>query len=125
MNHRELLNYDAAYQALEHMTVARVVHYLAYIFDCGGQEIYVNGQAQTPIDIVHNYSGYLAHRVRIWFWGGPPDDENWFEGTMLTMLMDKLFYSVAMGYSDLIEKFLETLNDGKSKTTHSATTNCV
>jgi hypothetical protein len=119
MNHTGLLDYDAAYQALEHLTVARAVYYLTYIFDCGEHEIYVNGQSQTPIDAARNHVGWMSNRVGIWFWGGPPDNEDWFEGTILTMLMDKLFYSVAMGYDNLINKFLETLNSGKNKTPHS------
>ena len=125
MKYIALLNYDAAYQALEYLTVARAVYYLTYIFGCGGHEIYVNGQSQTPNDLARDYVGCMANRIELWFWGGPPAGEEWFEGTILTMLMDKLFYSVVMGYDDLVAKFLETLNGGKNKTPHSSTADCV
>ncbi len=115
MNHQDLLDYDAAYQALEHLTIARTVHYLTYIFGCGDHEIIVGGQAHTPTTVARDHVGRLSNRIGIWFWGGPPNNEDWFEGTMLTMLMDKLFYSVAMGYDDVVEKFLATLNGGKSE----------
>ncbi len=118
MSYKALLDYDAAYQALEHLTVARTVYYLTYIFDCGGHEVYVNGASQSVADVARNHSGCAANSVGVWFWGGPPASEDWFEGTFLTLLMDKLFYSVVMGYDDLIEKFLETLNGGKASPIH-------
>lgn len=114
-----LLNYNLAYQTLEHLTVARVVHYLAYIFDCGAHEIFTNidhsqlFEATTPINLATSplLSDCLASHVKIWFWGGPPGDASWYKGTLLTMLIDILFYCVIMDYEDTVHKFLETLND--------------
>jgi hypothetical protein len=118
-----LLNYDLAYHSLEHLTVARAVQYLTHIFDCGTHEIYQILSDRrlrefcTPIHIATNPSlaGQLACNVGIWFWGGPPGDEEWYEGTLLTMLIDKLFYCVAMGYEDTVFKFLEVLNGSCNK----------
>lgn len=125
MKYMELLDYDAAYQSLEHLTVGRAVYYLTYIFDCGAHEVYVNGKAQAITDVAYDHSGLPANRMGVWFWGGPPGGEEWFEGSFLTLLMDKLFYSVVMGFDDLIEKFLETLNGGKYSSTHAQRVNCV
>lgn len=119
MSHRDLLNQEMAYQALEHLTVARAVRYLTYIFDCGEHEIYVGSRQTTPYELGTDLytSGCLADRVIIWFWGGPPDYEDWFEGTLLTMLIDKLFFCVANELDDVVDKFLETLNGSKTKQT--------
>ena len=110
---KNLLNYEMAHQSLEHLTVARVARYLTYIFDCGSHEIYSNqGVSTTPITLATEpyLSGYLATQTEIWFWGGPPEEEDWYCGSLLTLLIDKLFYCVAMGYEDVVAKFLEALN---------------
>lgn len=121
--YQELLDYDFAHQALEHLTVARVAHYLTYIFDCGTHEIFTQGPAHkgqvttTPIDLarIPYLSGCLAARTIIYFWGGPPNEEEWYQGSLLTMLIDKLYYCIAMGFEDVVDKFLGTLNGGYSK----------
>lgn len=113
-----LLSYELAHQSLEHLTVARAVYYLTYIFDCGTHEICVAGQSTTPCDVaLDSYvSSLQADRLIIHFWGGPPDEEDWYKGSLLTMLIDRLFYCVASGYTDVVEKFLEVLNGSSRKT---------
>lgn len=112
MSYRDLLDYDLAYHSLEHLTVARVVRYMTYIFDCGTHEIHSGQDIGTPVQLAASphYAGRLAGGVEIWFWGGPPDEEDWHRGTLLTMLIDKLFYCVVSGYDDVVRKFLEVLN---------------
>ena len=118
-----LLDYELARKSLEHLTVARCVRYLTYIFDCGSHEIYATleelfsgrplYESTTPIRLATRPSlgGCLAAYVKIQFWGGPPEEADWHQGTLLTMLIDKLFYCVAMGYEDIVALFLDTLND--------------
>lgn len=112
LNHRELLDYTLAYQSLEHLTVARVVYYLTYIFKNGADEIIVGYDTTTPTNLANSiyFSGYAASCIKIWFWGGPPGEEEWYEGTLLTMLIDRLFYSVVMNHNEIVDKFLETLS---------------
>ena len=110
---KNLLNYDLACMALRHLTVTRVTWFLTYIFDCGGHEIYsASGVSTTPISLATEpfLAGSLAERVEIWFWGGPHEAEDWYCGSLLTLLVDKLFYCVAMDYEDVVAKFLEALN---------------
>jgi hypothetical protein len=113
-----LIDHEAAQQALFGMTVARAAQYLSYIFDSGKHEILASGVATTPIDLACNRfpPGTLAESVRITFWGGPPGDADWHQGTLLTLLIDKLFYCVATGRDETVEKFLTVLNDGKTRT---------
>ena len=108
-----LLNYDLAYQVLEHLTVSRVVRYMQYTLCGGDHEVYYDGEQTTPIQLATRplFAGCLASSVGIYFWGGPPEKENWFEGTLLTMLLDRLWYAVVTGHNDVVDKFLETLND--------------
>ncbi len=113
MSYHNLLDCDLAYHSLEHLTVTRAVYYLTYIFDCGTHEIHSGQDVGTPIQLASNKFaslGHLASRARIWFWGGPPGEEEWYQGTLLTMLIDKLFYCVVSGYDDVVRKFLEVLN---------------
>jgi hypothetical protein len=117
MNYQDILDYDVASMMLEHLTVTRTVHYLTYIFDSATHEIYVNGTTTTPIELAHDpkMRGLLASRVPIRFWGGPPDEEEWYDGSLLAMLMDKLFYCVALHYYDVIDRFFYTLNGYDSR----------
>ncbi len=116
-NQIEFLDYEVLCQNLKYLTVARVTYYLTYIFDCGTHEIVWRNDATTPAALASDpfFSGRLASLGHIWFWGGPPGEADWFKGTLLTMLIDKLYYCAAMGYDDVVDKFLEALN-GSHKT---------
>jgi hypothetical protein len=110
-----MINVEAGKDAMAHLTVARAVRYLVYIFDCGEHELLYRGAATSPTEMA--CVPYIASRpagdVLIEFWGGPPGDANWHQGTFQTLLLDKLFYCVAMGYDDIVEKFLKVLNRGR------------
>ena len=110
-----LANIAAGREAMEHLTVARAVRYLAYIFDCGDHELLYQDAAASPVEMACDpfLASQPADGVAIQFWGGPPDDANWHRGTFQTLLLDKLFYCAAMGYDDVVDKFLKVLNRGK------------
>ncbi len=114
----EFLDYEVLYRSLEYLTVARVTHYLTYIFDCGTHEILWRTLPTTPVEIAGDpfFSERLASQEHIWFWGGPPGEADWFKGTLLTMLIDKLHYCEMMGYNDVVTKFEEALYRGSHKT---------
>jgi len=107
-----LLDYEIACQATGHLTVSRVVRYMQYTLCGENHEIYCNGDATTPMQLAINpfVAGNLASNVHLWFWGGPPKKEEWYEGSLLTMLLDRLWYAVAVGRYDVVDRFLEALN---------------
>jgi len=112
-----LMDSDLAYASLQHLTVPRVVNYLAYIFGAGEDEILVPGESPwqkrvtTPISLVSDIlTGVLACRIPVTFWGGPPDEEDWYGGSLLTLLIDRLFYNVAAGNDNIVSRFLEGVN---------------
>jgi len=113
-----LLNYELAYQALEHLTVSRVVRYMQYTLCGENHEIYCNGDSTTPLVLATNphVAGSLAGNIHLWFWGGPPKKEEWYEGSLLTMLLDRLWYAVVVGRYDVVDGFLETLNGNHTRT---------
>ncbi len=110
-----LENIEAGRAAMEHLTVARAVRYLNYIFDCGDHELLYKNAATSPVKMACDprMASQPADGVAIQFWGGPPDDANWHRGTFQTLLLDKLFYCVAVGYDDTVDKFLKVLNSGR------------
>lgn len=110
-----LENIDAGREAMAHLTVARVVRYLAYIFDCGDHELLYQNAATSPVEMasIPQMASQPADSVAIQFWGGPPDNPDWHRGTFQTLLLDKIFYCVAMGYDDTVDKFLKVLNSGR------------
>lgn len=111
----DMIDVDAAAVAMEHLTVARAVRYLVYIFDCGDHELLYKEAATSPVEMacIPRMASNLADSVCIKFWGGPPGDPDWHQGTIQTLLMDKLFYCVAVGYHDTVDKFLKVLNSGR------------
>ena len=110
-------NIDVGRAAMEHLTVARAVHYLVYIFDCGDHELLYQGAATSPTQLACDprLASQPADGIVVKFWGGPPPDADWYRGTFQTLLMDKLFYCVAMGYDDIVTKFLQVLNRGREE----------
>lgn len=106
---------ELAYDALRYLTVARVVNYLMYSFDAAYEEILdrENGcrrWATTPADLVATVNaGKLACDTPIVFWGGPPNDGEWYAGSLLAMLIDRLFFSMACGNIDKVDRFLASL----------------
>lgn len=103
-----MVDMNMAFESMQHLTVGRVVHYLTYIFNCGTQEILSEKTVTTPINFATNRANtaMLASRTSIWFWGGPPGQVDWYVGTLLHLLIDRLFYCVAKGYSNIVDKFL-------------------
>jgi len=112
-----LMDPDLAYESLQHFTVPRVVNYLTYIFDAGEDEILIQGarprqdRITTPSNLVDEIlTGVLACRIPVMFWGGPPGEEDWYTGSLLIMLIDRLFYNAAAGNTNVVNKFLEGIN---------------
>lgn len=108
-------NPELTYVALRFMTVSRAVNYLTYVFDAALEEILDLSDchqkwATTPAELVTSFNaGQLACDTPVVFWGGPPDAGDWYTGTLLTMLVDRLFYSVAQGDIGGVGRFTENL----------------
>jgi len=106
------IDVDLARASLQHLTVARVVNYLTYTFDSGTDEILDRSEdrekwATTPLELTQSVAvGGLASETPIVFWGGPPGEEEWYPGTLLDMLIDRLFFNIAMNYTEIVDRFL-------------------
>lgn len=106
------MDVEFVYDALRHLTVGRVTNFLVYTFDSGDHEILDLARERdkwvtTPTEYASSHGGaMLAAHVSIIFWGGPPDDGMWHTGTLLAMLVDRLFYNFAVGNFELIERFM-------------------
>lgn len=108
------LDIEFVYDALRHLTVGRTTNFLAYTFDSGNHEILDlserRAQCTTPTEYASQCNNMtLATDASIVFWGGPPGDSEWFTGTLLAMLVDRLFYNFAVGNFELIERFMRAV----------------
>jgi hypothetical protein len=124
MYYQHLLNVDLALQSLNHLTVTRAVRYLTHVFKIGNIEIGIAGGRASPVEVATDpfLSGRLASRVQIQFWGGPPGERGFYNGSVLTMLIDKLFQCIVSGERASVEEFLEVLNgSGRNKAHETAT----
>lgn len=107
---------DTVYDALRHLTVRRAANFLVYTFDAGEHEILDLSKnhakwATTTIEYALNCDEQLlATDAKIVFWGGPPDDCEWYSGSLLALLVDRLFYNVAIGNHELVERFMKAVD---------------
>ena len=101
-------NITVAWDSLKTISIVRATNYLTYIFEAQDDEIILEDVVTTPTEVTLDSSPYLrARHMSIQFWGGPPGEEEWYEGNMLTLLIDRLFYNIAMGNIAVVRRFQE------------------
>lgn len=81
--------YDKCY-ARSTTSIASLLH---YIFKAGFDEISVDGETLTVFDLSRMQRDNPPTQL-IWFWGGPEDNQDWFSGTLVTMLLDRYYYNL-------------------------------
>jgi hypothetical protein len=92
------------------LTVSRAINTLAYALKSSDETVVVAGrkiqiyELGAQQDICH----MLARNLKIVFIGGPPGAHERYEGTLLTMLMDRIIWEEIHG-STMTTKILETL----------------
>lgn len=97
-----------ALDCLKTLSVARVLHYLIYIFESQNNEIILEDCVTTPVQVaLESDANIRARYIPIRFWGGPPGEEDWYDGNMLTLLIDQLFYNIAVGNIAVVQRFQE------------------
>ena len=100
---------DNAWSTLRHVSVIRAVNYLAYVFDCQDDKVLLDKSVTTPQQIAYASNSIVRARyIPIQFWGGPPGDEEWHEGSLLALLIDRLFYNIAVGNVRTVQRFQES-----------------
>jgi hypothetical protein len=97
-------------EKLKELSATRVVNYLNYSFDEGLTEIEVNGLCTTPVALINSLPGAQMLRASdlapITFWGGPPGYRKWYEGSLLTMLVDRIMQAVSFGNIAVLGRFM-------------------
>lgn len=108
-NTRFRFNVETAWDSLAGLSVTRAVNYLTYVFDCHDDEVKMENKITTPQLISYNNTANVPARcIPIHFWGGPPGEEEWYEGNLVTMLIDRLFFNIAVGNTDRVLRFQES-----------------
>lgn len=95
---------------LRGIKATQAIHYLEYTFNAHRCLIVVNGLHTTPQKLVQDLPGLeilYAHEVYpLTFWGGPPNRERWYDGTLLTLLADRVLIALSNGDKNLLERFV-------------------
>lgn len=74
----------------EALDMAKVLN-IAYLLGCDQDLIYFKQQERTICDLCCELvSRHHAKTVTIWFMGGPPEAEQWFEGTLYQYVIDRI-----------------------------------
>lgn len=107
---------ELLFDALRHLTVGRVVNFLNYTFDSCDHEILdlAVGRpkwATTPMEYATHSSAVLASDAAIVFFGGPPNEGEWYTGSLLAMLVDRLLYNRAVGNTEIVQRFMGAMSN--------------
>lgn len=101
---------DTLRDKLHGLSAMRAVNYLNYSFDAGCEEIEINGVKSSPtilMDTLPALQTALACEVApLSFWGGPPGKRTWYEGSLLTLLVDHIMRAAEAGNIGLLSRFL-------------------
>lgn len=79
---------------------------IVFRLDFENDIVYFKGREITVCDLCCElYSRHHAKTVDLWFWGGPPDKEEWFQGTLYQFVTDRLMRAlISMSSREVIEK---------------------
>ena len=96
---------------LDNVSVKEASRYMDKIF--GSDEIRYEGVEICLDELICTnkleFAKQAANTVKIRFFGGPPGDCGWFNGTVYTYLCDKVMWCVAQKKTEVLEKFLKCL----------------
>ena len=109
MNKIKAKDLQNMFNAAQHLTVSRVVWALKYIFQVHDFDIVIGSDFTTSVKLAELYPNAKADGIKITFWGGPPTDINWHEGTLLTYLIDNVLHALADGNIEKTQKFIESV----------------
>jgi len=94
---------------LRGMQAHQATHYLKYTFDAQLEEVEMNGiwvKPQNLLKELPTLNCTLASEIApLTFWGGPPGKKQWYQGSLLTMLIDHILCAVDAGNQGLLSRF--------------------
>jgi len=95
---------------LNSIKAMRVINYLHYTFNAGRNLIVLNGFHTMPEKLAKDFPGIerlLAREIGpLKFRGGPPNKVAWYDGTLLTLIVDKILNAYVEGNQNLLHRFL-------------------
>jgi hypothetical protein len=95
---------------LNNIKAMRVINYLHYTFNAGRNLIVLNGLHTMPEKLAKDFPGIeclLAREIGpLKFRGGPPNKVAWYDGTLLTLIIDKILNAYVEGNQNLLYRFL-------------------
>jgi hypothetical protein len=101
---------DVLTNRLKPLSASRVAHFLNYSFNAGLEEIEMDGVYSTPAKLMADLPGLHsvpAHEVApLSFWGGPQGKRKWYDGSLLSMLVDHILRAYDAGNNKMLENFL-------------------
>jgi hypothetical protein len=86
---------------------------LCHAFEASTATVFIEGRQVRVADLLDScymFYGAIAADVEVRFYGGPPSRGQWFEGTLLTMVMDHAAFQVLRGDCKKISAALQWMN---------------
>jgi len=108
----DLIEPEVAHDALSDFSAFRALNYVVRIFNRDKDEIVFpepdGDLLLTPVQLAEHLRKHnpLAINVKLCFKGGPPGYQDWYEGSLLTYMVDCLFSSIAGGDELTVADFL-------------------
>ncbi len=107
------INLTLLSRLFQRVTAADAVTLLCHTFGAQSTIVYVDGRKFRLNDLLDKFSmfdGTIASEIELRFFGGPPAAGKWFNGTLLTMLLDHAAYQIAKGDYKKISQALGWIN---------------
>ncbi len=108
------------HRLFQKVTAADALIILCQLFGVSTSVVYIEGrrfQLVELLDDCYMFYGALASEIEVRFYGGPPAKGNWFNGTLLTLIMDHAAYQVARGHCEKISEALRWMGGRGTLTT--------
>jgi len=78
----------------EPMDMTKVLD-IVYLLGVEHDEVFFKGTSRTVSELCCElFSKHHAKTVRVWFEGGPPNNKEWFEGSLYQFVVDRIMMTI-------------------------------
>jgi len=99
----------------KHLPAVDAVTILCQIMDASQTVINLDARRFPLMDLYDSaylMADALASDIEVRFYGGPPEKSRWFNGTLLTLLVDHCIFNIINGHTDKVFAAIRWMNNG-------------
>lgn len=100
------MNISFLQSVLKDISAADALNILCQDLGAANAIVYIKGERKSLIDLQDSYIFYKASEagdITLRFYGGPPQHGGWYDGTLVTMLIDHIAYQQSTGGAEKVK----------------------